>query len=202
MKINAIRTDYNCGKHFHFCIENGTNDYLLVLFRCPCTVYTDAEYQSIQPMQWGLFDKSRRQEYYCGDCEFVHDFIRFEPETPADLALLQGMKLHRLLPQAIDGKAAFLFKLIEMEFYSESVYRADKLSLLLLTLLAEAKEYAQKAKPLTGTQALSLIKLRTEMYNNPQNALSVTEAAQSVHMSGSYFQSIYKKTLEYPLYRT
>lgn len=193
MRVNAVRTNCNCGKQFHFCIENGTDDYLLVLFRCPCTVYTDAGYQDTQPMHWGIFDKAQRQEYYCGDCEFLHDYIRFEPETPADAALLQGMKLHRLLPRAADGKVAFLFELMAMEFYAESTHRADKLSLLLLTLLTEAKEYAQNAKSSAGTQALSLINLRAEMYSNPQNAPSVTEAARSEHMSGSYFQSLYKK---------
>lgn len=110
MKINDIRTNFNCGKNFGFCMENGTDDYLMVLFKSPCTVFTSSGYRNTPPMSMAVFDKDLRQEYYCSENDFIHDYIRFEPENSAEKAILREIKMHSILTTAADENFSAIFK--------------------------------------------------------------------------------------------
>lgn len=192
MKINDVKTNYNCGKNFRFCIENGTNDYLIVLFKSPCTVFTSYGYQDVLPLSLGVFSKELRQEYYCSDSEFIHDYIRFEPETDSEKLLLEEIEMHSIFSHFVDETVP-LFKLAVIEFYSEGTYKYKMLSLLTNTILTKAAEYSYNSKTTHNTNERLFIRLRSELYSNPQNFPSIETAASKLHISCSYFQSLYKK---------
>jgi len=61
MKVNDVRIELNCGKNFHFLLENGSADYLFVLFKSYCTVNTLSGYTEVKPGDFTLFDKDKIQ---------------------------------------------------------------------------------------------------------------------------------------------
>lgn len=192
MKINDVKTNCNCGKNFRFCIENGTDDFLIVLFKSPCTVFTSYGYQDVFPLSLGVFNKTLRQEYYCSDSEFIHDYIRFEPETDAEYLLLEEIELHSIFSCFADETEP-LFKLAAAEFYSERIYKHKMLDLLTNTILTKAAEYSYNSKAAHNTNERLFIELRSELYSNPQSLPAIETAANRLHISCSYFQSLYKK---------
>lgn len=192
MKINDVKTNCNCGKNFRFCIKNGTNDYLIVLFKSPCTVFTSYGYQDVLHLSLWVFNKTLRQEYYCSDSEFIHDYIRFEPETDVEELLLEEIKMHSIFSHSVDETEP-LFKLAAIEFYSEGIYKYKMLNLLTNAILAKAAEYSYNSKTAHNTNERLLIMLRSELYSNPQSFPAIKAVANRLHISCSYFQLLYKK---------
>lgn len=197
MKINDIRTNFNCGKNFRFCMENGTDDYLMVLFKSPCTVFTSSGYRNTLPMSMAVFDKDLRQEYYCSENDFIHDYIRFEPENSAEKAILREIKIHSILTTAADETEP-IFRLLATEIYSNSVYRQHMSDMLINVLLTRAAEYSEASVTEHYLQAQRFIRLRSEIYSNPQSFSSAAAVAKELNISGSYFQFLYKKQFAVP----
>ena len=192
MKINDIKTNCNCGKNFRFCMENGTGDYLMVLFKSPCAVFTSSGYRNTPPMSMVVFDKNLRQEYYCSENDFIHDYIRFEPENSAENAILREIKMHSILTTAADETEP-IFRLLAMEIYSNSVYRQHMSDMLINVLLTRAAEYSEASVTEHSLQTHRFIRLRSEIYSNPQSFSSAVAVAKELNISCSYFQFLYKK---------
>ncbi len=194
MKTNDVRINYNCGVNFHFCLENGSKDYLFVLFKSPCTVYTLEGYFEVEPGSFALFDRNVRQEYFCGKYEFVHDYVRFEPDEEFAEFFHYNFPMNRIFKQESTTELESLLKFIAKEFYSTSKYRNEAMNLFVKLLLIKVKEYSCNfAIEEHSKRYMDFLELRSNIYSNPQNYISIEQIAKTVHLSKSHFQILYKE---------
>lgn len=195
MKI--ILTDVNNiqDKSFTLHRENGSNDYLFVLFKSPakvlvCDKYVDADFGSFI-----IFDKNKIQSYHpCNNSKFVHDFMHFDSENNYEESLIskipKGKLLHFSLPHTISN----ILHEINCELNSPFIkYKKNILTNLGVTFLyritneVENPEITEKRE-----HFLQLYELRSHIYRDPQMNWSVENMSQEVCLSRSYFQHLYK----------
>lgn len=193
VQINAIIQNSNAGNHFRFCFENGSDDYLFVLFKCNCTVYTESGYQNAHYGDFAVFDCKLRQEYFTTDSDFVHDYFRFIPTTDLEKTILSQIKMHHLFTPVDTTEFDTLLYLSIKEFYSNNYHKKEMLDRLIQLLLLKVSEYSRNLFLQDTSEMYSkFLNLRIDLHNNPQNYDSVTTAANTLHISKPYFQSLYK----------
>lgn len=193
MQINAIIQNDNCGKNFRFCFEQGSEDYLFVLFKCDCTVYTENGYEEAHYGDFAIFDRKLRQEYFTTDTDFIHDYFRFVPTTDLEKTILSQIKMHHLFTVGNISELDSFLRLCVMEVYSNNHYKAEILDRLIQLLLIKVSEYSRNLFLQDNSEMYSkFINLRIDLHNNPQNYGSITTAANVLHISSPYFQSLYK----------
>jgi len=184
----------NCGKNFRFCLENGSDDYLFVLFKSQCTVYTEKGYVEVLPGSFAVFDKNLRQEYFSKEHDFVHDFIRFNFDKSSEQIFLPNIKMHTIFQNKYWENISDIVKLTAVEFYSNYKHKDNSLNFLLKLLLTKMVEYSNNHIDSKSSKYYGkLVKIRADIYSNPQNYKSVDDVADSVHLSKSYLQALYKK---------
>lgn len=87
-----------------------------------------------------------------------------------------------------------IFSLLVTEYFSSSESRDNSINLLGILFLINAHEYVKhRSSSSTLPHYEALDKLRSQILNSPQNQYKISELAQSIHMSPSYFQNCYKK---------
>lgn len=194
MKVNSIQINHNCGKNFHFCLDWASEDYLFVIFKSRCTVYTPDGYVETPAGSFALFDKNLKQEYFCSQEEFVHDYIRFMPEGNFNEPILYKLPFHRIFTPNSTRDLEDLMRLASDEFYSNSKQRNELLNLYIKLILLKASEYSSYSEiALKSPKYLQFLELRSDIYRNPQDYTSVEKAAKTVFLSKPHFHTLYKK---------
>lgn len=193
MQVNFVHLNYDLGTNFHFCLEYGSPDYLFVLFKSDCTVYTSCGYQDAKAGDFMIFDKTLRQEYYSENQSFVHDYIRFGPESDFEHSLLSRVKMHRLFSSAAPAQMEALLQLLAAEFYSDHHYRIEAMTHLMSFLLIQIAEYSYSMLlEDSSAKHTAFLNLRVDLFSNPQHYTTVESAARCLHISTSHFQALYK----------
>lgn len=193
MKINFIKLNDNCGKHFRFCFEHGSEDYLFVMFKSDCTVFTANGYEKAHSGNFLIFDKNLKQEYFSENYDFIHDFIRFIPTTDLEKTLLSRIKMHHLFTSFDATEINAILQLGVMEFYSNNQYKNEMLDHLVQLLLIKISEYSDNLFSQEQSEMhTKFLNLRIDLHSNPQKYESVTSAAKVLLISKPYFQSLYK----------
>lgn len=192
MKITAAATNYNCGKNFHFKLEK-SDDYLIVLFKSYCTVYTKEGYIKAQKGDLIIYDKDFCQEYFSGEEEFIHDFVRFLPSDDFEERFSLKIIFNKIFTPISSFEFENLIRLATAEFFSANTQKADSLELiskLLINKILESFEIAPGGA--VSNKRTAFLELRMDIYNNPQNYKSVEEGANKINISKSHFQALYK----------
>ena len=192
MKVTAAAINLNCGKNFHFKLEK-SDDCLIVLFKSRCTVFTEDGYIEAKKGDLILYDKDFCQEYFCGEVEFVHDFIRFLPDENFNINILPKLKINKILSPISAFEFENLIRLATTEFFSNYACKTDSLDLISRLLINKILELSIQNPIGTASKNInSFLELRMDIYSNPQNYNSVTEGAYKTNVSKSHFQALYK----------
>jgi len=193
VQINQTQINHNCGKHFRFCFEHGSEDYLFVLFKCDCTVYTKNGYLKARSGDFAVFDRNLKQEYFCEDVDFIHDYIRFIPTTDLEKSILSRIKLHHLFTSFDTTEINSILQLGVMEFYSNNKYKNEMMDHLVQALLIKISECSMNLFSQENSEMyVKFLNFRIDLHSNPQKYSSITSAANTLLISKPYFQSLYK----------
>lgn len=182
---------------FRLYRENGTADYLFVLFKSPAEVWSEGAFRRVGWGQCIFFDRKSMQHYYPIDgTEFLHDFIHLEPETDEEYSLLitipKNVPLELSLPDAITS----VLNEVQTELRDRlSAYQHEVISHLLHSFLFRLKRESERENISIARRPhyQKFYALRAEIYRNPRLAGSVSEMAKQLHISESHFQHLYKE---------
>lgn len=196
MYINNI--GYN---HYHnadFCINRpqGSGDYLFVLLKTPAVfTFEDREIIS-EENSFILYKKGSPQHYRAHGVQFSNDWFHFDCNSKEadffkelDIPFDKVMQLHNI------NDLSLLIKNMCHEYYSSNPYKTDSAELymkLLFFKLSEKIHFAENRSVDSYYEKLSI--LRSKIYNMPYHKWTVERLADSLTMSKSYFQHLYKST--------
>ncbi len=197
MKINVLDVNNVQKKGFNLHRENGTHDYLFVLFKSPSKVLIDGKYVNADNGSFIVFDKGKVQSYYCNnDVEFLHDFMHFDLDNDYEKELFNGIPKGKLITVSLPNAISVILSEIKSEVISgNEKYKTDILThlgrvfLLRLTSAVSNAKVAYKNKVYFKV----LYDLRREIYDSPQFKWHISVACKKVGLSRSYFQNLYKK---------
>ena len=187
-RVNAIGLDRRHTAEFDLDRPDGSGDYLLVIFKSDAVLYLDHREIKVSPDSAVIYKKGTRQRYKAlGGC-YVNHFLHFDAgECPG------GVRFDELLiPRSIRDSEELL-RMISRELLSESPNREEYISDMIKIMLMKLSEpYDGRSDALVNPHGALLDGLRADIYSNPGQFLTVAQLAESVSLSPSYFQQLYK----------
>lgn len=195
MKISFAETDNVQSKSFKHLRQNGSKDYLFVLFKSPAKLLVDGNYVDTDWGSYIIFDKHKIQSYYPNNnSEFVHDFMHFDLESDDEKFVFSKIPkdklMHFSLPHTISNVIAEIHNELNSPFIK---YKEKVLSTLGLAFLLRIANELEKPEIIEKKEHfVQLYDLRSLIYQDPQTPWSVEKMCQKVCLSRSYFQHLYK----------
>lgn len=176
--------------------KNGSGDYLFLHFRCQTEVFLDGAYQLVPENSFFLFPKDAPQIYRKKDGIFLNDWIHFDI-VPYD-NFFEHLELPFQTPFQIP-ESRFITNLMEdiyTEFFNEGsqhAYIMDQKMKILFHKLSDIYRPLLHGKTATTKYASVLHDIRKNILNYQYLPSGASEVAETLHISTSYFQHIYKE---------
>lgn len=173
---------------------NGYEWYLLLLVKSPVIFTINDKELSMPANTLIIYDRNFPHKYRANESEYKNDWIHFE----LDSTFFNHFKIARNTPLSISNHY-YLSDLIQKmanEFYSNNPYGEQTIEYLMQILFIKIKEEmeAETFRPQHSRLHDELIKLRSDIYSNPQINWSIPLMAKRLHISPGYLQNIYKDT--------
>lgn len=173
-------------------VINRTEGYphqLALLVRTPCRLGYGGEIRSYPANTFILYDKDAPQYYAADGVPYVDDWIQFESEQKVIHSF--GLPLNQPIVIPDWAKPEQYFALICSAYFrgfnNDTVI--NSLMTAMLTDYSVIPLMSQKPMPYFG----QLVALRQKIGAQPQREWNVSEMAEELHISASYFQRIYKE---------
>lgn len=192
----------NCGHDSHHLkpcdIEHrhSLTDYLMLLVKKEAWFYLDHEKITTKPNMVILFPPGCYIHYGCDSAGYNDDWIHFIGDS-ASLEQLSRLNLPMCQPcYPYDfHRLSQYVRLMTDVFHGHSAYTADMLDSFMQILLHSLKdELTRFTETETTPKHFSAFSaLRTQLYNNPAMTWSVPAMADSLCLSVSYFEHLYKQ---------
>ena len=196
MKFRFMETNCLRDKDFLLYRENGTSDYLFVLFKSNAKVFSEGEFKDVAYGDAVLFDINKIQHYYPVSGEdFLHDFVHFEVETSYENAVVSEIPKGKIISLISPDTLSDSISIIEKEFYfGFSEYKVDILSHLGAAFLLRLKDEAQRgvADAQRKENLQAFIEVREKILKNPELDWNIDKMCNMACVSRSYFQHLYK----------
>ena len=175
----------------------GFGDFLFLRLKSRARFYINGKSYEAEPDDIILYSKNAPQFYEStGNSVYVDDYIFFDTDNDKDQEFIDhlNLKFNQLLRLPDTRQFMNIHQMICMESINKSNNYNESANCLLryfLIKLSESMnlEFSGKDRALFDR----LNELRLALYNSPAQKWTVTDMANYVSFSPSYFQSIYKK---------
>lgn len=175
---------------------NGYEWGLLLLVKSPAVFIINGEEISTPPNTLIIYDRNIPHEYRASGSEYKNDWIHFE-FNPA-FSKQYPLMLNTPLSISNHYYISDLIQMMANEFYSNNSYKEQAIEYLMQLLFLKAKEQIEIKTIQTRHTKLheDLVKLRSEIYSNPQKNWSIPYMAELLHISCGHLQNVYKDTFQ------
>lgn len=176
--------------------RQGVPDYLILLIKQDSWIYINNEKKWIQPNSLICFPPGSYIHYGCDTAGYNDDWIHFIYDE-ADSNILERLQipLYRLLCPYDFHKLSEYVRLMSDAFHKASPMKEQIMDsfmhIFLYSLSEELNAFYDTAAPHKYYQELSAV--RTRIYNNPSVPRTIPEISNSLCLSLSYFQHLYKQ---------
>ena len=188
--LNAIGIDVRHTGEFIIDRPDGSGDMLLIIFRTDAVLRLDGIDTPVRPGSAVIFAQGSEQYYRsCSDL-YINHFLHFSVSDSEDLSSITTDTL--LFPHNI-LEAEELLRMISREQFSVSRNRNAYISSLIQMLMMKLSETdtSEECRPASPHTA-ALDSLRAEIYSNPAKYENIKQIAESVSISPSHFQYLYR----------
>lgn len=196
--IKILRMGFNTSHDINFSVNRpyGYEWYLLLLVKSPAIFVFNGEEITTPANTLIIFDKNSPHEYRANRVDYRNDWIHLD----ADPTYFSNHQIPLDKPLYISN-SYYLTDLIQKmanEFYSNNPYREQTIEYLMQILCIKTREQmvTKTFKPWHTRIHDDLIRLRSEIYSNPQINWSIPFMANKLHISQGYLQNIYKETFQ------
>lgn len=196
MKLNDIGMNFKHNSDFSIERPNGSGDNLLLIFKTPAKIRLGDEIRIVPADTAIVYRKSTEQSY--GACRdiYINHWLHFDADENDPLY----EKLDFPFDVPIYLKNRDICENIMSEIHTEALsaiqhsdISIDILLRLLIVRLAEnSTDINENNFSPDNIHSAALRRLRAEIYDNPDRAVTVKALASSLGLSPSYFQSVYR----------
>lgn len=193
---------FNCGydsrhqKPLDMLRPEGSLDYTLLLIKTGAFYEYERTYTDLPPNTVLFYDKHAYVHYGCHTSNYNDDWIHFDLEEE-DLPFFTDLKIPFNTPVSLSyvGQLSEYTRLIVMEKHSAQPCRRQILDSLMRTLLysLSSQIHAQPDRAASHKYYAVMNGLRVSILNAPHRKWTVQSMSESVHLSPSYFQHLYKE---------
>lgn len=189
MGMNIVHEDT-----FFIDRPNGSGDNLLIIFKSDAVVMSGDERIDVSPGSFTIFRKGTVQQYGAVGKAYCNHYMHFD-SVDENFFTENGIWTDRVGYLQNLEEIENLLKLIGREQISESDYKWENLNLYMQLLYRKIGENQCEKQPVgTDIKHLEeLTALRSEMYSTPGKYRCISELAEAVNLSLSYYQALYKE---------
>lgn len=176
--------------------RQGVPDYLVLLIKQDSWIYINGEKKSVNPNSLICFPPNSYIHYGCDTVGYNDDWIHFILDEK-EQNILQELEipLYQILYPHDFHKLSEYVKMMSDAFHNVSSYREQIVdSFMHIFLYAVHEELGRLSDiEMPHKYYADFSALRTQIYNNPSNPRTIPQLADSLCLSLSYFQHLYKK---------
>lgn len=191
----------NCGhdsRHplpCRFEYRQGLPNYLILLAKQEAWYYADGERTTLKPNTLICFSPGTYIHYGCDAPGYNDDWIHFSADAAEQelLAKLNPYLDHLLYPQNFHRLSEYVRQMTNI-FHAASPYLTPMVDAFMHIFLYALLEETENLRDAVSPQYYrTFCELRTQIYNSPATTPPIWELANSLCLSLSYFQHLYKK---------
>ena len=194
VKIYLIGYKDKKKKDFYIERPNGTGYYTILLTHTASIFTFDGEDILVPPNSLIFYDRFYPQYFKSDGNEYVHSWIHFSTDENDDYIFQQGIEMNKFHFFNEATTISQIFELLNLEFYSKNQNKDISIKLCFDLLLTKISEKINTTlNPVNVLYHNEFNRIRTKIYNSPANKWTVKDLANSVGLSESHFQHLYKE---------
>lgn len=192
------KDDFNLARPIPF---KGRMSYLIVLFKTPAVITENNEKRFVEKGTFALYTPDAHHSIQsCGD-EYIDDWIAFDLNNN-EIKLLEALQIpfNKAVKLYSIYSISDIIHKIAYEFHDTyNPYKNDVIQLLMQLLFFRVSQHLYLKVPLFSGGKIDdkkfslMLKIRNEIYCNPNEHYGIDELAKKAFMSKSYFQHKYKE---------
>lgn len=191
MQLHTMGLDYRHDRYFMIDRPNGSGDELILIFKTPALVELHGEVFHVPAGSAVVYSGEFHQHYGADGGEFANHWVHFSSGENSGFTQRIGLPYNTIITSADIAAAEKILSLLSLESVSGSENSTDNIDLLLRLLLSKLAEGAEQKGSVTEHSA-ALRELRASIHRNPSDRRSIAELAESLSLSPSHFQYLYK----------
>lgn len=195
MQINNIGYNHCHNADFQVQRPQGSGDYLFLLLKTPAIFTLKGKDIIAETNSFILFKKGTPQLYRACGAQFSNDWFHFSL-SDNDIRFFQKLNIpfDELIKLNNINQLSLFIKNMCYENYSSNLYKTDSIDLYMKLFFIKLSEKLHSGE----TQSMNsyydkMSILRSKIYNMPYHNWNVERLANSLTMSKSYFQHLYKE---------
>ncbi len=191
MKLHTMGLNFRHDGRFAIDRPNGSGDDLILIFKTAAIVRLGGEMIKVPMNSAVVFTKEYPQHYSADGGEYINHWVHFECNETSSFIQAIGLPFNTIIPIQDISATENILDLLSLESVSDSTNREENTDLLLRLLLSKLAEGAEKDRAKT-LHSGKLRVLRAEIYRKPAEKRNITDLADSMSLSPSHFQYLYK----------
>ena len=192
-KIRHCIVDYLHKKNYRIDRPQGLEDYTVLLFKQPLTVWCQGSPVRTEGCTVLIYDRETPQLYYSDEGDYLHDGVHFSGDELPWLVSSLGLPMGYPIPVTGVQTLSFIFRDIRACFSQPAPHAAEMLDLYLRILLFRIADSRKPENSVTGPYYEQLVQIRQRLYAYPAEQLSVEQQCERLLISPSRFQHLYKE---------
>lgn len=196
ISVNSCGHDSHHPKPCNIEHRVGVPDYLILLIKKESWIILNEKRIEVSPNSLICFSPNTYIHYGCDVIGYNDDWIHFVPdEEDQDFFETLQLPLCQLVQPHDFHKLSEYVRMLSDIFHGSSIHKKeimDSFMHIFLYMLQEELDRNLKAAPVQKYYQ-DFSRLRTQIYNNPADAWTVPKLADSLCLSLSYFQHLYKQ---------
>ena len=193
MQLRCI--GYNRGANAQFVLRRKPRgvEYVMLVLRSRAFFVLDGETVHAAAGSVMIYEKTATQHFGADGEPFLHDWVTFDLAAEEREELLSaGLRFNKVLfVQDVSVLSHLIFRM-QHEKYAGGAAAGEICNLYLYILFLKLIEEITATGGAAGAHSAELSRLRAEIYANPKVRRSTRKLAETLHMSVSYFQHLYK----------
>ena len=195
MNINNIGYEHCHNADFRIERPQGSEDYLFLLLKTAAIFTFNGEDIITEKNSFILFEKDTPQFYRAYGAAFSNDWFHFSISDD-DISFFRELDIpfNEVVQIENINDLSIIIKNMSYENYSSNVYRTDSVELYMkLFFIKLSEKIHSDDSQNTGLYYDKMSILRSKIYNMPHHKWTVEKLANSLTMSKSYFEHLYKE---------
>lgn len=194
MEVYAVGYNFKHDKSFLINRPAGFLDFYTIILTQTSGIFRVNNEEITVPANSFIFYDKESPQYFKSNTTYIHNWIHFTLDENDDYIFKKGIELNKLYHLEDVNTINQLFELINQEFFSENLYKLDSVKLYFDLIFTKISEQIHSPKlSATVFYKENFNNLRSDIYNFPSKKWTVKTLAESVDLSESYFQHLYKK---------
>ncbi len=191
MKLHSMGMNFRHESDFSVERPNGSGDNLLIIFKTPARVTIDGMVTEVQADSGIVYSRGFPQFYGAVGCEYINHWLHFYADETDEFFSRIQLPFDTVINIYDVFAVENLMSQLNNEFLSDGSNKTECSDLILRLIMAKLSNKSLFNRH-NSVHSESLKKLRSDIYSNPSVYQSVSCLAESLSLSSSHFQALYK----------